>query len=201
MKRLSELACIKFIDMKTIRITLIILALVATNLSMAQKDKKLRIGTIAWEGNTVYSDDQLNEKFSIKAGDKFNEKEINEALSYHPEGTDLSSIYMDNGYLFFSVQMKKETEGNNVNLTFDLYEGDVITIDKVLIVGNDKVPTDDILNMVVSKPNELFNRQKLNASVMKLSKSGLFDAEKVLVTPIPHPENKTVDIEFRVKEI
>jgi outer membrane protein insertion porin family len=103
--------------------------------------------------------------------------------------------------LFFRVDFSKKTDNQgNVNLTFDLYEGDIVRIGKVFITGNNKVATEKIIKMIDLKTGDLFSRSKLNTSQRKIADSGLFDPEKLTPNIIPHIEDKTLDIEFQVQE-
>lgn len=156
------------------------------------------IGKISWNGNTRYTNDYLSDYMGIHEGDPFNEAAINQKLNYQPDGTDLASLFMDQGHLFFTANMKKEVHSGTVDLLFELYEGDLITINKVLITGDEKVDRAKILSMVSLKPGELFNRSKLVASQRKIAESGLVDPKKVDVYPIPNLSNQTVDIEYKV---
>lgn len=66
------------------------------------------IGNITWKGNSLYSDSYLTEFLGLEAGEKFNEEEINAILNYKADGSDLASLYMDQGYLFFVVELQKK---------------------------------------------------------------------------------------------
>src|SRR5205085_2327216 len=58
---------------------------------------------ITWVGNTKYSSAQLAQILSINKGDVYNQKKMDEGLSLNQNGRDVSSLYMDDGYLFFQV--------------------------------------------------------------------------------------------------
>ena len=89
--------------------------------------------------------------------------------------------------------MNKEIIGNKVDITFNIFEGKVSEIDKILITGNKKVSTEKILKMV--------DIAKLMSSQKKIIESGLFDSDKFTPNIIPHPNDGTVDIEFNVVEL
>lgn len=89
---------------------------------------------------------------------------------------------------------------NRVDLTFEVNEGPVVTIGKISVKGNKKVDTEEILKMIELKAGDLFSRSKLILSQRNIIASGSFDPEKVISTPIPNPEDGTVDIEFEVSE-
>lgn len=165
-----------------------------------QNDNSQAIGNITWKGNTLYSDSYLSEFIGLEKGAKFDEEEINAILSYKTDGSDLASLYMDQGYLFFTVEMKKTVNEKSVDLTFEITEGQVMKIGKVTVKGNKKVATEDILKMVEIKTGDTFSRSKLIASQRIIAASKSFDPEKVIPTPIPNPEKGTVDIEFEVTE-
>jgi len=158
------------------------------------------ISKITWKGNTLYTSEFLSDYMGISEGDQFNEAAINQKLSYQEESSDLASLFMDHGYLFFSVNVKKEEHPGTVDLLFDIHEGDIVTIDKVLVTGNKKVDSEKILSMISLKPGEPFNRSKLFVSQRKIAESGLVDPDNVVPNLIPNPSNKTVDIEFKVRE-
>ena len=62
-------------------------------------------GNITWKGNTKYSDSVLTLLLGIKKGDIYNAGTLNKRLGkdLSPEGGDISSLYQDDGYLFFRV--------------------------------------------------------------------------------------------------
>jgi hypothetical protein len=168
--------------------------------TIAAAETSLVIGKIIWQGNTQHTSAYLTDFMGIKEGDAFNEALINQRLSYQPEGRDLASLYMDKGYLFFTVNVTKEAHAGTVDLLFDISEGDIITINDVLVTGNKNVTSEKILSMISLKRGEIFNRSKLLASQRKIAESGLVEPENVVPNLIPNPGNRTVDIEFKVIE-
>jgi hypothetical protein len=161
-----------------------------------------KIASIHWEGNTVYDDEKLNETLGLKPGDMYNEELINSRLNYNPELDDVSSLYMDNGYLLFNVNVNEnQIESGTVNLVFDIYEGGQIKTDNIIIKGNQSVSQEEILQQIDIRSGEWFSRSKLIAAQRAIAEMGYFDPEKVNINPIPHPEEGTVDIEFILTEI
>ncbi len=164
-------------------------------------DPELLIGDISWDGNTMYSDAMLNKILDIKKGDAYSMELIREKYSYNPTRDDISSLYMDNGYLFFNITLEEEIAGNEANLNFEVYEGFSVEIDKIIIKGNSKIETSKVLEMINFKRGEPFNRSKLIQSQKNIAESGFFKQDEVGIDPIPHPESKTVDIEFVLIEL
>ncbi|HBW80849.1 MAG TPA: outer membrane protein assembly factor BamA, partial [Sphingobacterium sp.] len=65
---------------------------------------KYYVGNIVWTGNAKYSDTLLNKILGVKRGDVFSEEKLNaKLLGGGRNADDISSIYMNDGYLTFSV--------------------------------------------------------------------------------------------------
>ena len=60
-------------------------------------------GNIDFIGNTKYSNNELLNQLGIDSGDIFNQSILDSRLFGTPEGTDISSLYLDNGYLFSTL--------------------------------------------------------------------------------------------------
>jgi outer membrane protein assembly factor BamA len=162
------------------------------------------IGDLIWEGNDRFEDARLSEILSVSPGDSYDQAQIQNLFNYDPQknaSNDITSFYMDQGHLFFSIEYDESVNGNKVDLTFELYEGPIVTVEDITIKGNQQVTTDQVLKMVELMKNEPFNRSKLIASQRNLAESGYFNPQKVMVSPIPDIDNNTVDIVFEVEEL
>lgn len=174
-----------------------------TNYAVTIKsENELQIGTITWEGNTIFSDAMLTRMLGVQSGDNYSKEIIDQRLMYHANGDDISSVYMDNGHMYLSIVPVEEINGNIVNLHFKIYEGETATIDKIIISGNKKVATSKVLDLIDFKSGELFSRSKLIQSQKNIAESGLFKSDEVGINPIPHEDNPSlVDIEFVLLEL
>ncbi|MCB0397116.1 MAG: outer membrane protein assembly factor BamA [Flavobacteriales bacterium] len=156
---------------------------------------------ITWLGNTKYTTKQLNDILNIQRGDVYNEAKLEKQLYMNPTGKDLSSLYLDNGYLFFQVNpVEKLVENDSIDIELQIYEGKQARISKVLVSGNTKTNDQVILREIRTKPGELFSRSDIIRSQRELSQLGYFDPEAFDVVTTPHPESSTVDIEYVVAE-
>lgn len=116
-------------------------------------------------------------------------------------GRDISSLYMDDGYLFFSVTpVEVNVENDSIDLEMRIYEGKQARINKVTVVGNVKTNDRAIMREIRTKPGELFSREKIIRTQRELAQLGYFDQEKLGVNPKPNPIDGTVDIEYTVEE-
>ena len=159
--------------------------------------RAVKIGEITWQGNTVYDDETLTHTLGLQPGDPYDSVIFYQRFQYNPDRPDVSTLYMDQGYLFFSVNITIQEVGEEtVDLTMDIYEGQVMKIGQLLIQGNRKVPREEIEAQIPIKSGQLFNRSQLIASQRAIAEMGYFDPEQVSINPIPDPERGTVDIEF-----
>lgn len=163
--------------------------------------KKYYFRNILWSGNFVYSDDMLGKVLGLKKGDVYNMELVQKKLQFNPNGPDISSLYMDNGYLFFSVDpVEMRVIGDSIDLEMRIREGDQARISRVIIKGNDRTNDHVIRREIRTLPGDYFSRQLLIRTQRELSQLGYFDPEQIGLTPIPNPADGTVDIEYTLVE-
>ena len=156
---------------------------------------------IAFIGNTKYTNADLDKILGIKKGEIFNQSKLDSRLYMNPAGYDISSLYMDDGYLFFNINpVEVNVENDSIDLEIRIYEGKQATINKVIVTGNDKTSDHVILRQLRTVPGDKFSRANIQRSIRELAQLNYFDPEKLGVNPIPNPQNGTVDIEYKVVE-
>ncbi|HEY4797524.1 MAG TPA: outer membrane protein assembly factor BamA [Bacteroidia bacterium] len=166
-----------------------------------KEGKKYYFRNISWVGNSKYSSRELDKTLGIKKGDVFNQSLLDSRLTMNQSGTDISSLYMDDGYLFFQVTpVEVFVDGDSIDMEIRIYEGKQATINKVTVKGNTKTNDHVIMREIRTRPGQLFRRSDIIRSQRELSMLGYFDSEKMGVNPVPHPENGTVDVEYQVEE-
>lgn len=174
------------------------------NISMKiEEGNKYYFGNMTWKGNTKYPDSVLNMVLGIKKGDTYNLEVLNKKLGKQlsPEGGDVSSMYMDYGYLFFSVNpVETSVYNDTIDHELRITEGPQATIKNVNISGNDKTKEHVIRRELRTVPGEKFSRQDLIRSQREIINLGYFDQEKLGMNPVPNQEDGTVDINYTVQE-
>lgn len=163
--------------------------------------KKYYFRNITWVGNSKHSAKKLDAVLGINKGDVFDQSTLEKKLFMNPTGNDISSLYMDDGYLFFQVTpVEILVEGDSIDMEMRIYEGKQAIINKVWVTGNTKTNDHVIMREIRTKPGQLFRRSDIIRSQRELAQLGYFDPEKLNVNPIPNPANGTVDIEYIVEE-
>ncbi len=166
-----------------------------------QEGRKYYFRNITWIGNTKYTDKELGSILKINKGDVYNQKELETNLSYNPNGFDVYSLYMDNGYLFFSATpVETRIENDSIDLEIRVIEGKQAYINKVTIRGNTKTNDHVVIREIRTKPGQLFNRSDIIRTTRELAQLKYFNAEKIVPDIIPNPTDGTVDIEYSVEE-
>lgn len=156
---------------------------------------------IEWKGNTKYDSDFLSRVLGIKKGDIYSQSTLRSRLFIDPNSSDISSLYMDDGYLFFQITPEeKAVEGDSIDLVINMSEGPQATIDKIIIRGNDKTNEHVIRRELRSLPGNKFSRSDIIRSQRELASLGYFDPEQIQINPVPNPDKGTVDIEYTVAE-
>ncbi|MEM7161293.1 MAG: outer membrane protein assembly factor BamA [Bacteroidota bacterium] len=165
------------------------------------EDKKFFFREISWFGNTIYNDEQLAQRLGIIRGDVYNEEKLQERLFQSPTGGDVSSLYLDNGYLSFNATpVEILIEQDSIDIEIRMYEGKQYRIGKVSIIGNTITNDHVILREIRTKPGDLFSRSDIIRTQRELSNLGYFDPEQFGVNPKQNPQDGTVDIEYTVVE-
>ncbi len=162
---------------------------------------KYYFGNISWIGNAKYSAKVLSNILGIKKGDVYNSELLNQRLTLNPTGIDVSSLYMDNGYLFFQVTpVEVDVHNDTIDLEIHVTEGSQARVNNVTVTGNDKTNDKIIYRQIRTQPGDLFRRSDVMRTERELAQLGYFDPEKMNVVPTPNPENGTVDIAYMVTE-
>lgn len=163
--------------------------------------RKYYFHNITWAGNSKYRSGQLDTILGIKKGDIFNQAILDQKLYSNPSGYDISSLYMDDGYLFFQITPSEvNVQNDSIDLEIRLYEGKQAIINRVTVSGNTKTNDRVILRELRTKPGQLFRRSDIVRTQRELQQLGYFNAEKLGVEPKPNPADGTVDIAYTVEE-
>ena len=163
-----------------------------------------RIGRISWQGNTIFSAAQLQVMLGLKPGDTYDPKDLEARLGSWNNSTDITSRYMDSGYLYFSiVPVAKAQPDGTTDLLFTITEGRQAQIGTIKITGSHRVAA-DLLTQLPLHSGDLFSRAKLLETQKVLAANGYSGWTKIKVNPqpIPRPNEATdlVNIEFIVSE-
>ncbi len=170
------------------------------NFSMYE-GKKYYFGNINWTGNFIHSTATLNKILDINKGDIYNRDLLDKRTSFNPKGPDISSLYMDDGYLFFHVEpVEVAIVGDTIDIEMRISEGDQATLDKIIISGNERTRDHVIRRELSTVPGQKFRRSDLIRTQQQLGSMGFFNPQKINPDVRPNPSAGTVDIEWKLEE-
>ena len=163
--------------------------------------KQYYFRNITFSGNTVYPDDVLRRSLRIEKGDPYNRTTLSQNLTYNPSGTDITSLYTDNGYVFFNVvPVEMAVEGDSIDIEIRIVEGKQARIRNVSIEGNTITNDKILMRELHTRPGDLFSRDALIRSHRELVTLGYFKEESIKPEPHPNEKDGTVDIVYKVEE-
>ncbi len=156
---------------------------------------------VTWDGNSVYTDNQLTTSLGFEKGDVFNQSKFDENVNFNKTSTDLNSLYQNIGYLFFqAVPTLTKIGDDSLDIHFDLYEDEVATIRRVSFRGNTQTHDDVVRRTLRTTPGNTYSRDAIVRSIRELSTLGYFNPENITPDVLPNPQDKTVDISFDLDE-
>lgn len=156
---------------------------------------------IKWKGNTIYKDDYLYTILGINSGDVYNPELLNNRLKFSLDGRDISSLYLDDGYLSFDVNpVEVAIENDSVDIEMRIFEGPQFTVENVVIKGNDRTNEHVIRREIRTRPGQKFSRSDIIRSQREITNLGYFDPEKIDIQTPVNSARGTVDIVYSVEE-
>ena len=163
--------------------------------------KRYYFRDITWVGNTKYTSEVLSKVLNISKGDVYNTTLLETNLSMNPDGLDVSSLYLDDGYLFFNaIPVEVRVENDSIDLEIRIMERSVAYINRVTVSGNTRTADEVILRELSTLPGAKFRRSDVIRSQRQLLQLGYFNQEKMNVIPKSNEADGTVDLEYVVEE-
>ena len=163
-----------------------------------EEGNKYYLRNIDWVGNTVYHSDYLAAKLTMKKGDVYNQKLLNERLNQDEDA--IGNDYYNQGYVFYQLDpVEVNIVGDSIDLEMRIVEGPQATINKVTINGNDRLYDNIVRRELRTKPGDLFNRSALERSYREIAQMGHFNPENINPDIRPDNANGTVDINWQLE--
>lgn len=166
-----------------------------------EEGPQYKVRNITWDGNTVYTDDELSQTLGFVEGDVFNETRFDRNLNFRQDDGDVSSLYQNIGYLFFQAYPDIKIVGeDSLDIHIELVEDEIATIKDVSFTGNTKTHDDVVRRNIRTVPGNNYSRSAIVRTVRELGQLGYFTPEGIEPDVIPDRENRTVDISYRLDE-
>lgn len=161
------------------------------------------VRNVDFEGNTVYSDEQLRRAIGFQRGDPFNRSRLESNIYYTQEHSDVASLYSDRGYLRFNIRETiSEVASDSLDLFFEIDEGDIYEFGEITIRGNTRTKEHVIRRELRTIPGQTYSRQALERTVRELLQLSYFDQNSLAQGPdvAVDEEEKSVDLTYNLTE-
>ncbi len=154
---------------------------------------RYHFGDITWEGNELYTNEQLNNQLDFKKGDVYNKEKVEKAVFER-----IGSLYYDAGYIFAQITpQEKPVTVDTVDLHFKIIEGNAVKVNKIHISGNTKTKEKVIRRELRIRPGDTFSREALIRSQREIFILNYFADVRPDVQPV---NDEYVDISLEVEE-
>lgn len=166
----------------------------AMNLVIKIKEgPKYHFRNFSWEGQTLYTVNQLKHRLGLSTGDVYNDEEFNKAVFERMQG-----LYMDKGYIYSQVEPKVNPVGeDSLDVHFEITENHKVTVRNIYISGNTKTRDNVIRRELKIYPGDVFNRNRLIRSQQDVWMLNYFGNVVPDVIPVDEDE---IDLEITVEE-
>ncbi len=154
-------------------------------------------GEINIEGNKILSTEGLRTLIKLKVGKPYTTKAREDAVE------KLREVYMDGGYLFSNPMPVESLDPKRkvVNLTFNIYEGDVAYLRRIEFTGNTYTKDKVIRREMLIREGERFRFSAFKNSILRMKQLGLVEMEGEPDVQ-PDPQDPTqIDVNMRLTEL
>lgn len=152
------------------------------------------MGTVTFQGNNLYTDEELQEKVFLDEGDEA------DLLKFERTFLSITDMYHENGYIFnnFDYEEIRDEENKTVSFVINIVERERAHIESITITGNTKTREYVIRRELPIEVGDVFSKAKLQEAVVNLYNTGYFEE----VNPVPYQgsEDLLMDLELAISE-
>ncbi len=148
-------------------------------------------GNISWTGNTVFDDPIIDQQVLLEKDYTFKEDEYLITLE------NLQQVYADNGYIYITVEPRRDITDHVVNIDFQFIEGQPAHLHDVKITGNIKTYDKVLLREMRIFPGDKFSNTRIQATIRDIFQTGFFEDIQPDIRPVAGGD---VDMILKVKE-
>jgi outer membrane protein insertion porin family len=151
-------------------------------------------GGVTFEGNRIFTSNQLERLVTSKIGDTVNESRLEADMQR------VMDLYYENGYIFNSIIRVPEKDYQTFVLSYNIsiVERGRAHIENIIIRGNDKTKTNVILREIPLEPGDVFSKTKVMDAMRNLYNLQFFS---MIMPETPQGSTESLmDLIFTVEE-
>ncbi len=156
--------------------------------------EQYKVSSINFAGNKAYDNETIKKKIQLVPNVVFRKNLLEKDMR------SISDLYSENGYALVSVvpDLFPDDAQRTVAVILDIDEGDKYRMGRIEISGNIKTRDKVIRREIRLAEGDTFDSSKLKRSYERINNLQFFDT--VEMVPKPQYEEKTVDLDVKVKE-
>lgn len=158
----------------------------------ATEGEKVDFGDVSFEGNNVFSPEELEKYVYVREGKRYNQKDFDDTVFA------IQQQYANKGYLQAQVNPQKTIENGRLNIRYDISEGHIFYIDHIDVTGYEKTKKYVFTREISVKPGDLYDSEKIQRSQTKILNLGFINDVQIDIQPTADPQK--VDLGFNVVE-
>ena len=161
---------------------------------MIEEGSQFTFGGITFEGNVIFTTEQLSKLVTSKTGDILNASKLEMDLM------NIADLYFENGYIFNSINRipVRDSQNNILSVNVQIVERNRAYIENIIILGNEKTRTDVILREIPLEPGDVFSKTKVMNALRNLYNLQFFSM--VIPDTLPGSTENLMDLVFTVEE-
>ena len=158
---------------------------------IADRGPIYRFGQVRFDGNTLFSDQEIENRFLVHPGDTYSPEKLKETSQA------IKEMYGRRGRIDANVQYETSLVESEplYNAYFQIEEGQEYKIGLIRIFGNVQTKSNVILRESLLIPGDTFDAAKLKATQMRLENIGYF--KTVNVYAVRTPDDETLGENYR----
>lgn len=150
-----------------------------------------KMGTIAFEGNHVFTSDELGKKFPLKPGKTLDKVLLGYVIKA------IESRYGEKGYIYATATpiFDKHPDTKVANVTISITEDQIYFVNRIEFSGNVSTRDYVLRREMQAYEQEVFNYARYQRGLYRLKQTGLFDVkEDPAVTKVPNTNTVNITV-------
>jgi len=161
---------------------------------MIEEGSEFRFGGVTFDGNRIFTTEQLARLITLKPGDIVNASKVENDFQ------SVADLYLENGYIFnsFIRTPEKDYQSNTVSYSMSIVERNRAYIENIIILGNEKTKNHVILREIPLEPGDVFSKTKIVDAMRNLYNLQYFST--VIPDTLQGSAENLMELVFTVEE-
>jgi outer membrane protein insertion porin family len=161
---------------------------------MIEEGSEFRFGGVTFEGNVIFSSEQLYKLVTSKTGEIVNMTRLEMDLQR------VADLYFENGYTSNSIirSPSRNYQTNEISYHITIVERGRAYIENIVILGNDKTKSSVILREIPMEPGDVFSKVKIMEALRNLYNLQYFSM--IIPDTLQGSTENLIDLVFTLEE-